>query len=344
MIAVATACCGSDYEFLVVGDTHYDSTDTWCESAAWHKSQLNSHAWNLKRWERAIPNLLQEAGQRAAEGVDFVAHMGDMIFGECGDADLHEKAARDGLAMMVDTFKMPFYVVKGNHEARNKFARDAFNKVVRPYQEKTWGHVSSDGKANYAMMHKGDLYICFDFLEPDIEFVEKTLLAYPTARHLFFLSHSPLIPCTFNAAPAAIFDKPKEFEKRRKLIDLLASRSAVVLCGHLHRSIFLRYQCEAGVVTQVCIYSMPAEEKPLPVNRIDGDGKMFIEHKEVAKAIAGESPQAKLLKEILGGIETCSDFGAAAGYVVMRRGTDEVWADFYFYGDNKPLASFAMRP
>ena len=344
MIA-ALACRSGAYEIMVVGDTHYLSAATRNEDAKWTKGQQSSYVNTLKRWEGAIPDLLREARERAAQGIDFVVHTGDMIFGECGGGDLHAQAAREGLQMMVTNFPAPFYPVKGNHEVRNAFASAAFEKVLRPYQEAAFKQTNGTGRAaNYSMLHKGDLYICFDFLQPDLDFVGRTLAAYPKVRHVFFMSHSPVIPCSFTKAPAAVFDKPHEVEQRRKLIALLASRNAVVVCGHLHRYVFLRYQCAEGTITQVCVFSMSPGAVPRPVKRQDGDGTAFLQNSVVAPALAGDAPHVTALREIFGGMTTFSDFGAATGYVVLRVTDEAVWADFYFHGGKEVVASFQMRP
>ena len=201
-----------------------------------------------------MPRLIKAAAEKGNAKADFAVQLGDLTQGDCGARDLQEKSFRNVLEIFQKELKIPFYAVKGNHDVRGKDAHIAYNAVMLPYMSKALKQpLPKNKKANFAVMHKGDLYIYFDCMKPDVNFVYKALEKYPDARYTFLLTHIPVLP-GYNAAGLV----PQE-QERPDFLKALAKRKAIVLCAHVHVTSTIRYEGEEGDIVQLVSYSLPSD-------------------------------------------------------------------------------------
>lgn len=243
------------YDVMLLGDVHYDSPDVRVEVAAKRPEYIR----NITQWESAIPDMLKKAGIRSADNIDFAVQLGDFIQGDCGSKEKHAQALKTSIQKMSEHIQAPLHVVKGNHDIRGAGGQAAYLDVVFPYMEEKLGMPSAvKGSAHYAVLHKGDLYIYYDSIKPSVKFLEQALSKHANARHVFFLTHLPILPSSFGKQPDWVVygQRPNRPEERRRVVSLLAKHNAIVLCGHIHRTGIVRYRSDEGTITQVSIFSM----------------------------------------------------------------------------------------
>ncbi len=217
------------YDFIVLGDTHYDSLDVRLNPEALTKQyQKDELLRNLTRWSRSIPPLLSEVGARSAQETAFAVQLGDLIQGDCGSGPLQARSYQQATERICREMQCPVYFVKGNHDVRGAGAEEAYQKWMIPFLEKRYGMRAQNGGANFTMVVEGDLFIVFDCMRPNLNFVRKALADHPRCRNLFFLTHFPVFPCTKNPADV-IWGRKEDVKLRRELWKMLAERNAVVL-------------------------------------------------------------------------------------------------------------------
>ncbi len=254
---------GASYKVLLLGDMHYDSNDFRKDVEGLAANRKKELARNLKRWEAHIPAMIADASG-VTTTTAFGVQLGDITQGDCGEGSLHEKAflsVLDKLSCLkpADAENWRLFVVKGNHDIRGPGAKEAFNNVMLSYLEKQFGQACPvKGRADFARMQGPDLYLFFDSIgssEKELQFVEKALEAHKDARHVFFLTHLPVLPSSRSYHVFwLVFEKQPAL--RRRLLELLAARNAIVLAAHIHTTTLETYHSEAGAITQFCSFAM----------------------------------------------------------------------------------------
>ena len=243
---------GEKYSVLVFGDTHYDSQDVRVETKLTRNKKLEL-ARNLEIWKTNMPLLIKAAAEKGNASADFAVQLGDLTQGDCGARELQEKSFRNVLEIFQKELKIPFHSVKGNHDVRGKGAHAAYNAVMLPYMSKVLKQpIPENRAANFAVMHKGDLYIYFDSIKINVNFVYEALKKYPDARYTFLLTHVPVLP-GYNSD--WLVPKVKE---RPEFLKALAKRKVIVLCAHIHITCSIRYEIEEGDIVQFVSYSLPS--------------------------------------------------------------------------------------
>ncbi|MBR0457638.1 MAG: metallophosphoesterase [Victivallales bacterium] len=262
----------TSYQVLVFGDVHHDSQDYRKDVESLAVNRKKELARNLRLWGKEkpgpIPNMLA-AASKEIPNMAFGVQLGDITQGDCGEGSLHEKAFRAVLEKFsslapADTKSWRFFVVKGNHDIRGPGAKEAFNAVVLPYLEQQFGQQCPvKNRANFARMQGPDLYLFFDSIASskiDLQFVETTLEAHKNARYVFFLTHLPVLPSTRSKHIFwMVYEKKPEL--RRRLLELLAERNAIVLSAHIHIQTLVNYRSPKGTITQFSSFSMPSAWK-----------------------------------------------------------------------------------
>ncbi|MBP5638173.1 MAG: metallophosphoesterase [Victivallales bacterium] len=261
----------TSYSVLVFGDVHFDSMEFRNNLDGLKEYQKKELKRNLAKWEpeerAAIPNMLKDAGKISA-GMAFGVQLGDISQGDCGSAELQKKAFATVLGKLA--FARPekntewqLFAVKGNHDIRGEGAKGAYDAVMLPYLEKQFREKCPvAGRADFALKQGPDLYIFFDSIgagEEDLRFVETTLAKHGDARHVFFLTHLPVIPASQGGSFWIVFERKTPL--RRRLLDLLAARKAIVLAAHIHNTTLTTYRSKAGTITQFTSFSMPVDWK-----------------------------------------------------------------------------------
>ena len=104
---------GADhYQVMFLGDIHYDGPQ-------YHIKPLPEKAQRLHftQWQKGISQqVLAAAAEQSKKDTAFVVQLGDMIQGDCDNADLQGAAYQDIFAMLKKYFagKM-LLAVRGNH-------------------------------------------------------------------------------------------------------------------------------------------------------------------------------------------------------------------------------------
>jgi hypothetical protein len=345
LLAVSTGGIGigtkrdlaSSYDILLLGDLHYD--DKECRQDIEHlpdnrKKELER---NLSLWQKEsgpIPAMLLEAGGLTKK-TTFGVQLGDIIQGDCGAGKLHKKSLTSVLEMLKchlqpNSKDWHLFAIKGNHDIRGKGATQAFNSVMLPYLEDQFGQKCPvKWRADFILMHKGDLYVFFDSINADLRFAENALKEHTDARHVFFLTHLPVLPASTGSKPFwVVFEKNAKY--RRRLLDALASRNAIVLTAHIHATTLLNYASEKGTVTQFSSFSMPSKwEGTRKFSVSDGMTQL-----KMAMDKAGqENPD--LLKDFRNNLSNYKVFSPKASYNVLHVTPTEVNVERYaFPGQN----------
>ena len=260
LLALLQGCinCGSGtvdidgkdhYKVTYIGDIHYDGQQ-------YHIEPLSERAAKLHytQWQGTSQKVLAAAGKQSS-GVPFVVQLGDMINGDCDNAELQGAALRDAFAEIKRHFPgKKLLSLAGNHDHRGRSdASQAPDKYLIPLLKKELGKEVKMTGTNYAVRYGKDLYIFYDYRKKESgDLVKKVLADSSDARHIFFLSHLPMFPCTIGN-PGWVVPQFKE------LIPLLAEKKAVIVCGHIHSMSHIVYKSRTGFLPQITVTSMGRE-------------------------------------------------------------------------------------
>ena len=341
-LALSSALYG--YEFLILGDTHYDSPEVRVLNKKLKPGRAKEYKRNLNCWSKNMPSLLEAAGERAAGQVDFVVQLGDLTQGDCGAQKLQEKSFRNAVSTIRKAVKVPFYAVKGNHDIRGKGAQEAYINVMIPYLEKalkTPPAVKDTG--HFVLKHKKDLFIFFDSIKPDLAYVEKAFAENPDVRYVFFMTHLPLLPCAGGDPSWIVFGSPKQNAERQKLLSLLAKHNAIVLTAHIHRASLFRYQSQEGTITQLTTFSMVTDsEKTFAVEEFNPND--YFQSKNYRKALQEKETIAEVMRDFEGKYITRWEMSPDAGFNVLRVTDEGVSVDLYIGVSKKVTRTIPLLP
>lgn len=239
----------AEWAFPVLGDLHFDRPEhhdmSWLERE--HPGDV-AQVRNYSQVTREItPKLLEVVRQQAAESrtpVPFVIQLGDLVEGLCGSEGLAAQQAEEALELVrAAGFPVPLLFTKGNHDIAGPGAAEVFTRTFLPFLA---GDGDNEAKgAAYTRRQGGTLVVFYDAYDPaSLDWFEG-LVAERKPERLLFVIHPPVVP--YNArSDWHVYSHPRQEEKRRRLLNLLASAQAVVLCGHLHKYSFLVRRTEKG--------------------------------------------------------------------------------------------------
>ena len=342
LLVLGLAFALQGYDFLILGDTHYDSPDVRAPNITLNPGRAKEYKRNLDRWSKTIPSMLKAAGKRSGEQIDFVVQLGDLTQGDCGAQNLQEKSFRNAVAAIRKEMKAPFYAIKGNHDIRGKGAQDAYINVMIPYLEKmlkTPPAVKKTG--HFVLKHKKDLFFFFDSIKPDVAYVEKALAENPDVRYVFFMTHLPVLPCAGGNPSWIVFGSPKQNAERQKLLSLLAKHNAIVLTAHIHRSSLFRYQSQEGTITQLSTFSMPTDSATA-FSMEEHDPNDFFQTEIYRKALREKKGASVVMQDFEGKYITRREMSPAAGYNVLRVTDESVTVDLYSGASGKVSKSIVL--
>ncbi len=336
LLALCTGCVGIDtkrdyassYDILLLGDLHYDAMEFRQDIEHLPDNRKKELNRNLSLWQKEkapIPAMLQDAGH-LTEKTTFGVQLGDISQGDCGAGELHEKAFASVLEILSRHLQPSskawrLFAVKGNHDIRGKGAPQAFNSVMLSYLKNQFGQKCPvKGRADFALKHQEDLYVFFDSInagEADLLFLENALKKHANARHVFFLTHLPVLPASKGNPFWLVFGD--NASRRRRLLDALASRNAIVLTAHIHTTTLLSYSSDRGSVTQFSSFSMPNRwESTRTFSISDGMSQL-----EKAMDTAGKK-SSEALKEFRNSLGIFKVFSPEASYNVLHVTPTEV--------------------
>jgi len=315
------------YEAILFGDVHFDSEEVRDPAMARLAYQKKEKDRNLKLWEKSIPALLDRARRKVTPKTAFVLQLGDIIQGDCGSRERHEKSLNTVLPIFCRTFpSVPFLVVTGNHDTRGKGGRDAYEAVMIPYLARTLEKpLAPTLPLQYAFMQENDLYVCWDGNRPDLDFLEQVLQEHPKRRRLFVVTHLPVIPLSQNTPAWVVYGIPDKPALRRRLLDVLAKNNAIVLCAHVHTTALVHWQSSAGKITQISFSSMfPLKTGEVKVIERDVQNLFpeVMQNKDASKQMA-------VLADLLPGYRKFKVFQPKAGFTVLKSSEQGVTLEFY---------------
>ena len=330
------------YSVVILGDTHYDApdpdkyhadyTDPNPTREANHRKEF---VRNADMWDVRCPALVNRAARLVDDDTRFVLQMGDLIQGDTATAAAHT-------AFLADTFdllkqgvapNLPFVTVAGNHDLRGNddaVAKKAYADYMPARLSKELGKPIQD--TNFRFDVGDDAYIVLNFTQADVARIEQLLRGAEGARHTFVVVHSPVFPYDSASYWWWILlgrRDDKRAEERRHVHRLLASRQAVVLCGHTHKTELLDWYGDGGRITQMTMSSVWAKESQgawtEKVSSPDGYGSQMLKsHPELGEP----GPVQDLFNEYRPGVRRYSWADAAGSYKLLV-GPDDIFVDFY---------------
>ena len=344
------------YSVVILGDTHYDApdpdkyhadyTDPNPTREANHRKEF---VRNADMWDVRCPALVNRAARLVDDDTRFVLQMGDLIQGDTATAAAHT-------AFLADTFdllkqgvapNLPFVTVAGNHDLRGNddaVAKKAYADYMPARLSKELGKPIQD--TNFRFDVGDDAYIVLNFTQADVARIEQLLRGAEGARHTFVVVHSPVFPYDSASYWWWILlgsRDDKRAEERRHVRRLLASRQAVVLCGHTHKTELLDWYGDGGRITQMTMSSVWAKESQgawtEKVSSPDGYGSQMLKsHPELGEP----GPVQDLFDEYRPGVRRYSWADAAGSYKLLV-GPDDIFVDFYAGSSDLLSHRFQLR-
>ena len=359
LLGRATEMFASDegnYSVVILGDTHYDAADPEKYHAGYaleNKTRENNHRKEFVRngtmWAGRCPELVTRAACLVDGDTRFVLQMGDLIQGDTADAETHARFLADAFDLLKSRVApdLPFVTVAGNHDLRGN--DDAV--ATRAYADYMPARLSAElGQeivdTNFLFGVGGDAYIVVDFSHPDMDAIERMFQDSRDARHTFVVVHSPVFPYDSASYWWWILFGDREdslARERRHVRRLMASRNAVVLCGHTHKTELLDWYGDGGRITQMTMSSVWSKEAQgtwtEKVSSPEGYGTLLLDgHPE----LAGPGVLQDLFNEYRPGVRRYSWADAAGSYKLLV-GDRDVAVDFYAGRSARLSRRFQLR-
>ena len=364
-LILLTACQSTrndnyNYNVVLLGDIHYDKVDLH-DKAVYEKFNpkvpmakgvLNKHglfswrnhtlwatesrgwdpgtpAQNETMWEIYLPGCLDTAAKSAkTAGSRYVIQLGDMVQGDAGRQDLHEKMISGGLNALTSRFPCPVLAVVGNHDTRGPGGTEAWQKIMEPHFEKSVKNIVRKG-SNYYFFLGDDLFYFHDLMNPDLDLLEEAFKKRNMIRYTFFISHVPVIPAEKKWISDIITDDPE------RLLELLLNRNAIVLSGHTHNTAIVHYDDKKNErrITQFVMNTTMR----YPELHKNFAPKVVYSTKPVKMSKAQES----LWKSYFSGNIKTELLSPGSGYTILRINNSGVFADYY--NVNQKPVTFRLR-
>ena len=347
---------GGKYNVVILGDTHYDAADPELYHAGYtdpnptrEANHRKEFVRNGKMWAERCPALVKRAACLVDEDTRFVLQMGDLVQGDTATAEIHKRFLDDAMNLFKRDLApdLPFVTVAGNHDLRGN--DDAV--IAQAYEEYMTARMSQElGReitgTNFLFNMGDDAYIVLNFTRPDLATIENLFKKADGARHTFVVVHSPVFP--YDSASYwwwILFGNRQDSkaEERRAVRRLMASRNAVVLCGHTHKTELLNWYGDGGLITQMTMSSVWAkEEQGTYTEKVDtpeGYGSLMVK----SKPELGEPGVARdLFDEYRPGLLRYSWADAAGSYKLFVGDTD-IHVDFYAGDSARRSRRFQLR-
>lgn len=276
LVIVALPIYGSQQKdnpvsFLLLGDIHYDLLEdhdmTWLATKPDDLRQVTTEYTQFTK--NTWPSFSQVISNKVNEhtpAIKAVLQMGDLSEGLAGSP---QKAGQMANSAFSALYKMkldiPILITKGNHDITGPGAKEAFDNVYLPNMAKLAGH-SSLSSANYATTVDDVLFVCYDPWENKTDGLEllECHLSDSKAKYKFVMLHEPVIPV--NERCWHVFRQNNE--KRERLLQIIASQKAIVLCAHLHLYSVVRRDTEWGPILQIMTNSVIKDKNTLTPNKV----------------------------------------------------------------------------
>lgn len=348
-----------EYSVALLGDTHFDSTDVkfyhanYTHSTTEHRYQnhLKEHVRNAKMWAERMPSLIKASGAASTPDTALVLQMGDLVQGDCGNAEVHRRMLDDAFATIKGAYggRIPLVTVVGNHDIRGDIPNDgalaAFDAWQPPMMAKELGTPVKE--TTFSFWRGPDVFIVVDFNapRPDFATLKRLLDESVGARWTFVVSHGPAIPS--GASRWFLYGGVECDEERRRLRAMLAARNAIVLSGHTHCVEFYDCVFPEGRITQFVansVWSKPELDVPEVVD--EGASQYGARCKAIAGKAAKGGKRHAGLKEL---VEEYRPFVKdylfinAVGHYRLHVSDKRVAAVLYPGASTSPARTFELR-
>ena len=293
---VRAQSAGSAYSVAVLGDTHFDQAlqpefvasygdlteDVSAADMARYTAQSTYHAnWvennqthfkeflrNGDMWRERCPSLVAaSAALAASKPTRFLLQVGDLVQGDCNDANVHTLMLNDAVAAIRGGFpsNLPFLTVLGNHDIRGTGARNAYLNFAQPFMASEIANLTGVTPAAtaypvYSFRLGDDLWVFCDFETVDMNPICDVIDADPSARHVFLVTHGPFTTC---AACTSIYNarwrlagRAGSESSRPRLYETLSRRHAIVFSGHTHKTDYYWHRNEYGGFAEMTVNSV----------------------------------------------------------------------------------------
>ena len=293
---VRAQSAGSAYSVAVLGDTHFDQAlqpefvasygdlteDVSAADMARYTAQSTYHAnWvennqthfkeflrNGDMWRERCPSLVAaSAALAASKPTRFLLQVGDLVQGDCNDANVHAQMLNDAVSAIRGGFpsNLPFLTVLGNHDVRGTGARNAYLNFAQPFMASEIANLTGVTPAAtaypvYSFRLGDDLWVFCDFETVDMNPICDVIDADPSARHVFLVTHGPFTTC---AACTSIYNarwrlagRSGSEASRPRLYETLSRRHAIVFSGHTHKTDYYWHRNEYGGFAEMTVNSV----------------------------------------------------------------------------------------
>ena len=344
------------YSVVILGDTHYDASDPEKYHAGYalaNKTRENNHRKEFVRngnmWAGRCPELVKRAACLVDEDTRFVLQMGDLIQGDTADAAIHAQFLADAFDLLKQGVApdLPLITVAGNHDLRGNddaVASAAYADYMPARISAELGQEIAD--SNFLFNVGVDAYLVINFTEVGLDTIERLFQDSRGARHTFVVVHSPVFP--YDSASYWWWflmgnREDSRAAQRRYVRRLMASRGAVVLCGHTHKTELLDWYGDGGRITQMTMSSVWAKDSQgvwtEQVSSPDGYGTQLLKgHPE----LAGPGVLQDVFDEYRPGVRRYSWADAAGSYKLVV-GPRDIHVDFYAGSSARLSKRFVLR-
>ena len=342
------------YNVVILGDTHYDSTDPELYHAGYTDPDPNREALhrsefvrNGKMWADRCPRLVKRASCLVDENTKFIYQAGDLIQGDTADAETHKRFLEDTMDLLKKSMEtdLPLVTVAGNHDLRGNddaVATQAYRDCMIGRMSRELGKEITD--TNFSFRVGDDAYVALNYASKDVPTIERMLKEAKGARHVFVLVHTPVFP--FDGKYWYWFlagnKKDSRSEERRYIRSLLARNNAIVLCGHTHYTELTDWKGDEGRITQMTFSSVWTNEKQASFKDLASGVKDYGELIQKEKPELKGGVATRLFDEYRPCIERYSTANSVGSYKMTVDG-GSVWVDFYGGDSTRLTKRFNLR-
>ena len=335
MLAAVVGFAKENYQVVLLGDLHYDSADLRINVDKLKPHHYREMNRNMAAWKKNIPAVLKAAADYANQkDVLFTVQCGDITQGDEGKYQFAVTSFERVLNLVNKDHTKPVYVVRGNHDVRGKGKARACKDVLFSYMKKQDVLFSKDAadQSCYKIVGK-DLFIFFDGMKDSLKSVETALQAKPDARHIFLVTHIPVMPCQFSPSGIGwICGKYSSVQNGDKIRALLAKHNVIVLTAHIHRTTYFDWKLPEGSIKQFTSFSIVADPAAKPEKVVfTGDEyfKYFAENFYPKQKEKDRKSLHNFLQRYMGKLNSCTNFKRVTGFNVLRIDGDKVFVDMY---------------
>lgn len=335
----------NSYNILVLGDLHYDARDLRVKDPGENKEFKR----NITAWQKYIPGMLQAASEIANKECAFSIQCGDITQGDEGSYEFSAASFHRILALMEKQLQIPFYPVRGNHDVRGTGKRQASDDILPAYLKKQKAIFPSQNNSQTCYKIYGrDLFIFFDSEADSLSAVREILKKHPEMRHIFLVTHQPIVPC-ITSLNSYWITYCKNQGKRTALRKLLAKHNVIVLTAHTHVTACFKWQFPEGTITQFTSFSIAGSRNSIK-EVLSGTEKEFFEEidqqlntKLPPHLIKKQGHLRKIIPEYRDAKIQYSFYRQTSGFNILRINGNEVYMDIHAGTSTAPNKTVRLK-